>query len=81
MPRARLKIRSNEALIDLSDRHPDTEFLLLGGWPADETLRVLIQTSGVDVPALEQTLSAVPTLTDIGFRQRTDERILFEGLC
>jgi predicted DNA binding protein len=78
MPRARLKIKSNEALVSLSERHTDTEFLVLGGWPTDEKLRVLVQTSGVDIAALEQTLSAIPTLTDIEFRQRTDERVLFE---
>ena len=78
MPRARLKIKSNEALVSLSERHTDAEFLVLGGWPTDEKLRVLVQTSGVDIAALEQTLSAIPTLTDIEFRQRTDERVLFE---
>ena len=52
--------------------------MVLGGWPTDEKLRVLVQTSGVDIAALEQTLSAIPTLTDIEFRQRTDERVLFE---
>ena len=78
MPRARLKIKSDEALVSLSERHTDAEFLVLGGWPTDEKLRVLVQTSGVDIAALEQTLSAIPTLTDIEFRQRTDERILFE---
>jgi len=78
MPRARLKIKSNEALVSLSERHTDAEFLVLGGWPTDEKLRVLVQTSGVDIAALEQTLSAIPTLTDVEFRQGTDERVLFE---
>ena len=78
MPQARLKIKSNEALARLSERHPDAEFLVIGGWPNGKKLRVLVRTSGVDIAALEPTLSAIPTLTDIEFRQRTDERILFE---
>jgi predicted DNA binding protein len=78
MARARLKIKSNEALVSLSERHPDAEFLILGGWPTDEKLRVLVQTSGVDIAILERTLAAIPTLTEIEFRQRTDERVLFE---
>jgi predicted DNA binding protein len=79
MARARLKIKSNEALVSLSERHPDAKFLILGGWPTDEKRRVLVQTSGVDIAVLEQTLAAIPTLTEIEFRQRTDERVLFEA--
>jgi predicted DNA binding protein len=78
MARASLKIKSNEALVSLSERHPDAKFLILGGWPNDEKLRVLVQTSGVDIAVLEQTLAAIPTLRDIEFRQRTDEQVLFE---
>jgi hypothetical protein len=45
MPRATLKLKSNEALVALSERHPDTEFVVRGAWPSSGKLRVLIETS------------------------------------
>ena len=78
MPQATLKIKSNEALVALSERHPDAEFSVRGAWPANGKLRVLIETSTVALPSLEKTLSAVPTLTEAEIRYEAEERLLFE---
>jgi hypothetical protein len=78
MPHATLKLRSNEALTVLSERHPDAEFVVRGAWPTDGKLRVLIETSTVAVPPLETTLSAVLALTDAEIRYEAEERLLFE---
>jgi hypothetical protein len=78
MPCATLKLRSNEALITLSERHPDAEFMVRGAWPTDGKLRVLIETSTVAVPSIEKTLSAVPALTDAEIRYEAEETLLFE---
>lgn len=78
MPQATLKIRSNKALISLSERHPETEFNVLGAWPTDGQLRVLVETSTIGLHSLEEALSAISTLTDVEIRHSTAERILFE---
>lgn len=78
MPYATLRLKSNEALIALSERHPDAEFMVRGAWPTDGKLRVLIETSTVAVPSLEKTLSAVPALTDAEIRYEAEETLLFE---
>jgi predicted DNA binding protein len=78
MPQATLKLKSNEALVALSERHPNAEFSVRGAWPANGKLRVLIETSTVALPALKKTLSAVPTLTKAEIRSETEERFLFE---
>jgi len=79
MPQATLKIKSNEALVTLSESHPETEFDVLGAWPTDGKLRALVETSSIGLPALEETLAAIPTLTDVEIRHSTDETILFEA--
>lgn len=78
MPQATLKIKSNKALVALSEQYPETEFNVLGAWPTDGKLRVLVETSTIGVPSLDEALSAIPTLTDVEIRQSTAERILFE---
>jgi len=78
MPQATLKIKSNEALVSLSERHPETEFRVLGAWPTDGKLRVLVETSPIVLPVLKETLSAIPSLTDVEIRRSTDETTLFE---
>jgi predicted DNA binding protein len=78
MPRATLKVKSNQALVALSERHPDAEFVVRGAWPSDGKLRVLVETSTVALSALEETLSALPTLTGTEIRCETEERLLFE---
>jgi hypothetical protein len=78
MPQATLKLKSNEALVALSEKHPDAEFLVRGAWPTNGKLRVLLETSAVAVPSLEGTVSTVPTLTDAEIRYEAEERLLFE---
>jgi predicted DNA binding protein len=78
MPRATLKLKSNEALVALSERHPDTEFVVRGAWPSSGKLRVLIETSTVALSALKETLSALPTVTEAEIRSETEQRLLFE---
>lgn len=79
MPQATLKIKSNEALLSLSEQHPETEFNMLGAWPTDDKLRVLVETSTIGLHSLKEALSAIPTLTDVEIRHSADERILFEA--
>ncbi|AFO56490.1 MULTISPECIES: helix-turn-helix domain-containing protein [unclassified Natrinema] len=78
MPQATLKIKSNEALVSLSESHPETEFSVLGAWPTEDKLRVLVETYTIALPSLEETLSAIPSLTDVEIRHSTDETTLFE---
>lgn len=78
MPRATLQIKSNEALVALSDAHPETRFTVLGAWPTDGKLRVLIDTSTLELPLLEETLTDVPALTDVEIRHGDERNILFE---
>ncbi|WP_458208865.1 helix-turn-helix domain-containing protein [Haladaptatus sp. NG-SE-30] len=78
MPQATLKIKSNEALVALSEQHPETEFKMLGAWPTDGNLRVLVETYTIGLPSLKETLSSIPTLTDVEIRHSTAGKILFE---
>ena len=78
MPQATLKIKSNEALVTLSEHYPKTEFNLLGAWPTDGKLRVLVEASTIELPSLEEEISSIPTLTDVEIRHSTAEKILFE---
>ena len=78
MPQATLKIKSNEALVTLSEQYPKTEFNVLGAWPTDGKLRVLVETSTIGLPSLKEALSTIPMLTDVEIRHSTVERILFE---
>ena len=77
MPQATLKIKSNEALVALSERYPETEFSVLGAWPTDNKLRALVEST-IALPSLEETLPAIPSLTDVEIRYSTDETTLFE---
>lgn len=78
MPRATLKIKSNEALVTLSEVHPETEFEVLGAWPTDGNLRVLVETATIGLSTLEETLSAISSLTDVEVRRAAERSILFE---
>ena len=78
MPQATLKIKSNEALVTLSEQYAKTEFNVLGAWPTDGKLRVLVETSTIGLPSLKEALSTIPMLTDVEIRHSTAERILFE---
>lgn len=78
MPRATLKLKSNEALVTLSERHPESRFRVLGAWPTGGQLRVLIETSTTALSSLKETFAAVPTLIDVEVRDAADEKILFE---
>ena len=78
MPQATLKIKSNEALVTLSEQYAKTEFSVLGAWPTDGKLRVLVETSTIGLPSLKEALSTIPMLTDVEIRHSTAERILFE---
>lgn len=78
MPQVTLKIKSNEALVALSQSHPETEFDILGAWPTDGKLRVLLEISSISVAALEETISAISTLSDVEIRHSSEEIILFE---
>jgi hypothetical protein len=78
MPQATLKIKSNKALVALSERHPETEFNVLGAWPTDGKLRVLVETSTIALSSLEESLSGISTLIDVEIRHAGDETILFE---
>ena len=78
MPQATLKIKSNEALVTLSEQYPQTEFNVLGAWPTDGKLRVLVETSTIGLPSLREALSTIPMLTNVEIRHSTAERILFE---
>lgn len=78
MPQATLKIKSNEALVTLSEQYAKTEFNVLGAWPTDSKLRVLVETSTIGLPSLKEALSTIPMLTDVEIRHSTAERILFE---
>jgi predicted DNA binding protein len=79
MPRATLKIRSNEGLVALSDAHPDARFEVLGAWPADDRLRVLVETTALGREELGETLASIPTISDVAFRHDDTERVLFEA--
>ena len=78
MPQVTLKTKSNEALVTLSEQYPKTEFKVLGAWPTDGKLRVLVETSTIGLPSLKEALPAIPMLTDVEIRHSTAERILFE---
>jgi predicted DNA binding protein len=78
MPRATLKLKSNEALIALSEAHSAARFDVLGAWPTDRGLRTLIETTDVEAAALDETLASIPDITDVEFRLRGD-RVLFEA--
>jgi uncharacterized membrane protein len=79
MPQATLKIKSNEALVALSESHPETEFDVLGAWPTGGKLRVLVEASTIAPPSLEETLSAINALTDVEIRRSMEETVLFEA--
>jgi predicted DNA binding protein len=79
MPEARLKIRSNEGLVALSDAHPDARFQVLGAWPVGDHLRVLVETAALGPDQLEGTLASIPTISDVAFRHDEAERVLFES--
>ena len=78
MPQATLKVKSNEALVTLSESHPETEFAVLGAWPTDGKLRALIETSTIELASLKETISTIPTVTNIETRHTADDTILFE---
>jgi predicted DNA binding protein len=78
MPRATLKLRSNEALVALSAAHPDARFEVLGAWPTGDGLGALVETTDIGPTTLDETLASITGITDIEFRLRGD-RVLFEA--
>lgn len=79
MLRATLQIRSNDTLTNLSDSHPESEFTILGAWPREDDLRVLIEASPTTLLSLETTISNLPTITGLEIRYVSDESVLFEA--
>ncbi|WP_247004232.1 helix-turn-helix domain-containing protein [Halosolutus gelatinilyticus] len=79
MPRATLKLKSNEALIALSKSHPDVRFEVRSAWPTDGKLRVLVETSAIELPSLTETIAEIPELTAVELRHATERSILFEA--
>lgn len=78
MPQAILKIKSNEGLVALSNTHPEALFKILGAWPNDENLRLLLKTSAVDVEILTETLRTIPPIEEFEMRHSDTQEMLFE---
>lgn len=78
MPRARLRLKSNEGLIALSQAHPDASFAVLGAWASGDRLRALVETADVDAPALAETVAATDPLADLAVRHDGPELVRFE---
>lgn len=78
MPRARLKVKSNEGLVSLSNAYPETRFKVLGAWPKEENLRLLIETAEIEPNTLEEALVAASAITDFEIRHSHSRMILFE---
>lgn len=78
MPRATLKIKSNAALVALSERHPDTQFKVVGAWPTADKLRILVESSAIALRDLEETFSTISALSDVEIRHAMDGTVHFE---
>lgn len=78
MPRASLKVKSNDGLVALSEAHAQAEFDVLGAWPDGEELRLLVQTSTVDAEILDGTLVDLPEIYEFEFRHADSQRVLVE---
>ncbi len=78
MPRATLKAKSNDGLVALSEAHPDAVFEVLGAWPDEAELRLLVETDALGVDPLIETLGALSAVTGFEVRHAGANRILFE---
>lgn len=78
MPQARLKTRSNDGLVALSNAHAEVRFDVLGAWPDGDTLQLLIETRMIEREPLEETLTVLREIHDFEFRHSDAARILFE---
>lgn len=78
MPRARLRLQSNEGLVALSNAHPESTFAVLGAWPRDDRLRALVETTDVDAPAIESTVGDCDRLANLAVRYDGPDRVRFE---
>lgn len=78
MARAELRIKSNDALIELSERNPEVTFEVMGGWPSGGKLRVLIKAFSDDISAVQHSIEEIPLVTDVGIRQIDEGFIIFE---
>lgn len=78
MPRARLRIRSNDGLVALSNAHPEAAFRVLGAWPRDDRLRALLETDDVDAGTLQATVGALDSLGTLAIRHDGPGELRFE---
>ncbi|QLG27645.1 helix-turn-helix domain-containing protein [Halorarum halophilum] len=78
MPRATLKTKSNDGLVALSEAHPDAVFKVLGAWPDEEGLRLLVETDALGVDPLIETLGVISAVTGFEIRYGGSDRVLFE---
>lgn len=78
MPRARLKLKSNEGLVALSMAHPEATFSVLGAWPRGDRLRALVETEDVDPGALDATVDDHESLSKLAIRRREPGGVRFE---
>ncbi|AHG02020.1 hypothetical protein HALLA_01590 (plasmid) [Halostagnicola larsenii XH-48] len=78
MPRATLKAKSNDGLVALSEAFPDAVFDVLGAWPDEEGLRLLVETDALGVDPLIETLDAISAVTGFEIRHGGSDRVLFE---
>lgn len=78
MPRARLRLQSNEGLVSLSKAHPSAVFEVLGAWPREGRLRELVETESLDGDALRGTVEALDSLSDFEIRHDGPEGLRFE---
>jgi predicted DNA binding protein len=78
VPRATLRVKSNEGVVALSNNHPDATFEVLGGWPSDDRMRLLVRTGDVERAAVETTLEALDAVAAHEVRHAGDDAVLFE---
>lgn len=78
VPRASLRVKSNDGLVALSLAHPAAEFEVLGAWPDGDELRLLVRTESVEGAVLERTLADITEVHDFEVRHADAERVLVE---
>lgn len=78
MPRARLRLQSNEGLVALSRAHPEVAFDVLGAWPDEARLRALVETADLGAAALAETVEATDSLGNLDVRHDGPEVVRFE---
>lgn len=78
MPRARLRLQSNEGLVALSRAHPEVSFAVLGAWSSEDRLRALVETADVGASDLWETVAATDPLVNLEIRHDGPELVRFE---